>query len=154
MRSMNDAIRHLDARFRALRPLATSPRPAHGWLRAVRNALGMTTTQAAARVGVVQSAYTAIERGEVEGAVTLRTLRRAAEALDCRLVYALVPNKPLSETVEDRARCVALESIAVSEHTMRLEGQGVASKSAHKELLRKATEELLRHPSRLWRDEK
>jgi DNA-binding transcriptional regulator YiaG len=49
---MNDAIRHLDRGFAALRPLAKIQRPPKGWLRAVRNALGMTTAQMARRIGV------------------------------------------------------------------------------------------------------
>ena len=42
---MNDAIRHLDQRFRTLRPLAATQRPPKGWVRAIRDALGMTTAQ-------------------------------------------------------------------------------------------------------------
>jgi DNA-binding transcriptional regulator YiaG len=51
---MKDAIRHLDKRFAALRPLAKSARPPKGWLRAIRDALGMTTAQFASRLGVSQ----------------------------------------------------------------------------------------------------
>jgi predicted DNA-binding mobile mystery protein A len=150
---MKDAIRHLDKRFAALRPLAKSPRPPKGWLRAIRDALGMTTAQFARRLGVSQPRIIELEKSEVSGGVTLHTLQRAAEALGCRLVYALVPERPLAETVRDRADLVAGRQLASVEHTMRLEDQAVADKKAGKELRRRLIEDLMRRPARLW-DEK
>ncbi len=150
---MKDAIRHLDQRFTALRPLATSSRPPKGWLRAVRNALGMTTAQVARRLGVSQPRIVDIEQAEVSGSVTLNTLQRAAEALGCRLVYALVPERPLADVVRERAELIAERESEAVEHTMRLEDQAVRSKSASKELRRQLVEDLLHRPARLW-DEK
>lgn len=147
---MKDAIRHLDARFAALRPLAKSPRPPKGWLRAVRNALGMTTAQFAQRLGVSQPRIVELEQSEASGSVTLNTLQRAAEALGCRLVYALVPEQPLAETVRERAELIAERQSGAVEHTMRLEDQAVTSKQASKDLRRQRIEELMRRPARLW----
>src|ERR1700737_133371 len=104
---MKDAIRHLDKRFAALRPLVKSQRPPKGWLRAIRDALGMTTAQFARRLGVSQPRIVELEQSEASGSVTLNTLRRAAEALGCRLVYVLVPEQPLAETVRERADLLA-----------------------------------------------
>jgi predicted DNA-binding mobile mystery protein A len=150
---MKDAIRHLDKRFAALRPLAKGTRPPKGWLRAVRDALGMTTAQFARRLGVSQPRIIGLEKSEVTGGVTLHTLQRAAEALGCRLVYALVPERPLAETVRDRAKLVTERQLAPVEHTMRLEDQAVADTKAGAELRRRLIEDLLRRPARLW-DEK
>jgi predicted DNA-binding mobile mystery protein A len=150
---MKDAIRHLDKRFAALRPLAKSPRPPKGWLRAIRNALGMTTAQFARRLGVSQPRIVELEQSEGSGSVTLNTLQRAAEALGCRLVYVLVPERPLAETVRDRAELIAERQLASVEHTMRLEDQAVPGRKAGKELRRRLIEDLLRRPARLW-DEK
>jgi predicted DNA-binding mobile mystery protein A len=150
---MKDAIRHLDKRFADLRPLAKSPRPPKGWLRAVRDALGMTTAQLARRLGVSQPRIVELEHSEVSGGVTLNTLQRAAEALGCRLVYALVPERPLADTMRERAETVAGRQLADVEHTMRLEDQAVTSRAVSKELRRQRIEELLRRPARLW-DEK
>src|SRR5271168_4737605 len=150
---MKDAIRHLDSRFAALRPLLKSQRPPKGWLRAIRDALGMTTKQLGRRLGVSQPRIIELEQSEVSGSVTLHTLQRAAEALGCRLVYALVPERPLAETVRERAELVAEQRQAAVEHTMCLEGQSVKDKAAGKDLRRQFVEELLRRPARLW-DEK
>jgi predicted DNA-binding mobile mystery protein A len=150
---MKDAIRHLDKRFASLRPLVKNARPPKGWLRAIRDALGMTTAQFARRLGVSQPRIIELEQSEISGAVTLNTLQRAAEALGCRLVYALVPEKPLAETVRERADLVAQRQLKAVEQTMRLEDQSVKDKTAAKDLHRQFVEELMRRPARLW-DEK
>ena len=147
---MKDAIRHLDARFVALRPLARAQRPAKGWLRAIRDALGMTTAQLGKRLGVSQPRIVELEQSEVRGSVTLNTLQRAAEALGCRLVYALVPDRPLAHTVRERAEVVARRQGNAVAQSMRLEDQEVTDKAAAKELHRKQIERLLRRPARLW----
>jgi predicted DNA-binding mobile mystery protein A len=150
---MKDAIRHLDKRFTGLRRLAQSPRPPKGWLRAIRDALGMTTAQFARRLGVSQPRIIELEQSEVSGTVTLNTLQRAAEALGCRLVYALIPEKPLAETVRERTELIAERQLKAVEQTMRLEDQSVKGATAAKDLRRQFVEELLRRPARLW-DEK
>jgi predicted DNA-binding mobile mystery protein A len=150
---MNDAIRHLDKRFAALRKLRESPRPPKGWVRAIRNALGMTTAQLARRLGVSQPRVIEIEHAEVSGSITIHTLQRTAEALGCRFVYALIPDRPLGETVHQRAKQLAKGKLTAVEQTMRLEDQSVRGKAASNDLLRQFVEVLLRHPARLW-DEK
>jgi len=150
---MKDAIRHLDKRFVALRPLARAQRPPKGWLRAVRDALGMTTAQLGKRLGVSQPRIVELEQSEVSGGVTLNTLQRAAEALGCRLVYALVPDRPLADTVRERAELVATRHANAVAQSMRLEDQEVTDRGVAKELQRQQVERLLRRPARLW-DEK
>jgi predicted DNA-binding mobile mystery protein A len=150
---MKDAIRNLDQRFAALRPLVKSQRPPKGWLRAIRDALGMTTAQFARRLGVSQPRIVELEQSEAGGNVTLKTLQRAAEALGCRFVYALVPEKSLAEIVSERAEEIANRRTSSVEHTMRLEDQVVHDKRAARELRQQVIEDLLRHPARLW-DEK
>lgn len=99
-----DARRRLD---RQLDPLRRSgdlvAPPTNGWLRAIREALGMTAAQLGRRLGVSQQRALAMEGAETRGSLTLASLARAAEALDCQLVYALVPRLPLEGLVEERA---------------------------------------------------
>jgi predicted DNA-binding mobile mystery protein A len=150
---MKDAIRHLDKRFAALRPLVKSQRPPKGWLRAIRDALGMTTAQFGKRLGVSQPRIVELEQSEVSGSVTLNTLQRAAEALGCRFVYVLVPEQPLADTVRERADLIAARQTGAVAQSMRLEDQEVTSKEVAKDLHRRQVERLLRRPARLW-DEK
>ena len=73
--------------------------------------------------------------------------------MSCRLVYFLVPEKPLAETVRERAELIADRQSSAVEHTMRLEDQAVNDTRAARALQRQAIEDLLRRPARLW-DEK
>lgn len=150
---MNDTIRHLDKRFAAFKSVADAKRPPKGWIRAIRDALGMTSAQFARRMSVVQSSAVELEQSEARDGITLKRLERAAEALGCRVVYALIPEKPLSQVVRARAERIADRQLAAVEHTMRLEDQAVPDKKARAELRQRAIDDLLRNPSRLW-DEK
>ena len=79
----------------------------------------MTTGQFAKRLGVQQPRVIVLERGEADGNITVKTLERAAEALGCRLVYALVPEKPLADTIRQRASLIAERQLASIEQTRR-----------------------------------
>ncbi len=147
---MKEAIRHLDKRFAGLQPLTKTARPTRGWLRAVRDALGMTTAQLGKRLGVSQPRIVELEQSEVSGSVTLNTLQRAAEALGCRLVYAIVPERPLAHTLRERADLIAARQTGAVAQSMRLEDQEVKSKEVAKDIHRRQVERLLRRPARLW----
>jgi predicted DNA-binding mobile mystery protein A len=149
---MKDAIHHLDARFAALHPLAEGIRPPKGWVRAVRDALGMTTAQLARRIGVSQPRIVELEQAEAGGTINMRSLQRAAEALGCRVVYALIPQRPLEVTIRERAERLAARHYGAVEHSMGLEDQGVDDAQASQQLHRERVEDLLRHPARLWDD--
>jgi len=128
-------------------------RPPRGWIKAIREALGMTTAQFARRLGVSQPRAVTIEKGEVTGAITLETLERAAQALDCRLVYALVPSKSLDALVEERAALVARRRLAATRHSMRLEAQGVDAADAEEQIRVSARRLVEKSGSALWADE-
>jgi predicted DNA-binding mobile mystery protein A len=85
----------------------------------------MTARQLAARMGVVPSRIPTIEKAEVTGATTVRTLRQAAAAMNCAFVYAFVPIQPLDDILRDRAMHKARLDIARLDHTMRLENQAL-----------------------------
>ena len=128
-------------------------RPPRGWLKAIREALGLTTRQFAKRLDLSQSRVVEIEKAEISGSITLDSLRRAAEALDCRLVYALVPAAPLEEIVEQRARIKALQRLKKTHHNMALENQSVDA-ADEEEQLKQFTQKLLSQPgSSLWDDD-
>jgi len=125
-------------------------RPGRGWLRAVRDALGVTTRQMARRLGIAQAAYVKAEANEATGAISLKQLRRIAEALDCELVYAIVPRRPLIETVEERATQLARERVSRVAHTMALEDQGTAPEATEAQVSEIQRELLSGRWSRLW----
>jgi predicted DNA-binding mobile mystery protein A len=147
---MVTASKQLDKRLNELRLLTKATRPSRGWIRAVREALGMTTAQLAKRMDVRQPRIVELEKAEASGNITMRSLERAAEALGCRVVYALVPHKPLTTTLEDRALQVAERQLSSVEQTMRLEAQGVDDQEQRKRTLKRLADDLLRRPARLW----
>jgi len=101
----------------------------------------MTTAQLAKRLGVSQPRAVAIEKAEISGAITLDSLERAAQALDCRLVYTMIPRKPLEELIEERAQRLAKQKLEITRHTMALEAQGI-DKSDEEEQLKRLIQKL------------
>lgn len=124
------ARHQLDQRLSSLKARGTWAPPPKGWIRAIRDALGMSAAQLGDRLGVKQQTIDALEKSEASGAIQLKTLQRAAAALDCTLVYAFVPKTSLEETVQSRARELAVRDLSRVDHTMRLEDQQVDAEGA------------------------
>jgi predicted DNA-binding mobile mystery protein A len=91
-------------------------RPRDGWLKAIREALGMSAVELAIRAGISDSRVGQIERAEVEGSLCLSTMERMSAALGSRYLYVVLPDEPLEDMVLRQAYDKALEerSIAAS----------------------------------------
>lgn len=119
-------IRQVDEALDAWRQANLPQRARQGWIKTIRSALGMTSTALAQRVGgVSDSAIRKLEVAEAEDAITLASLRRIAEAMDCELQYALVPRTSLKKMLAERAHIVASQQMARVAHSMALEDQQV-----------------------------
>lgn len=132
-----------------LSEVSVCDRPSGGWIRAVRISLGMSVRQMAKRIGITQQSAARLEKNEATDAITLKSLRKAAEALDCRLVYALVPNEGgLRDTVRKQALRKARDIVDPVDHSMMLEAQDVGNKQERTDQL---ADELARTPdTKLW----
>lgn len=117
------ARRALDRRLSQLPPASAFTPPARGWIRAVRNALGMSAADLAARLQVTPASVSDIERSESHGRIRLDTLERAAEAMGCDLVYALIPRRNLTEIVQRQAREKVEKQTRAVSRAMDLEAQ-------------------------------
>ncbi|MFH1985653.1 MAG: mobile mystery protein A [Pseudomonadota bacterium] len=140
----------LDASLSRFGPLRDTPPPQKGWIRAIRAALGMSARQLAARMGITQQSVARIEKEETAGAVTIKTLRRVAEGLDCMFVYGFVPKTSLNENVRRQARRVAHARMARVAHTMDLERQGLSDEEKDKVLIDTIDEIIRTMPPSLW----
>jgi len=142
-----EARRSLD---RALAPFRQAPKrpPPRGWIRALRDALGMTADQLGARMGISQPSVHRLELSEAAGTIQLRSLRKAAAALECELVYALAPRRGLRDTYDTAALAVARRELGLIGHTMALEDQAVGDEEDEERLRRFIDEEL--DPRELW----
>ena len=105
----------------------SASQPAGGWLRAVRQALGLAQTTVAQKAGITQQAYAQFERGEAGGTLSLGNLQRAAEAMDCELVYFLVPRAGRAKSFGELTPQLDPDfaHLQATEHSMALEGQAV-----------------------------
>ena len=120
------ARRSLDARFRADSLRDFGERPEGGWIREIRDALGMSSGELAARMGIAQPTLSELERSECSDGARLASLRRAAEALDCILVYAFVPRSSLEKTMYTQAMALAADDVGpaaadVASHAERID---------------------------------
>src|ERR1035438_4864091 len=112
--------------------------PNQGWLKTVRMALGLTSAQLAKKIGTQAPGINQFENNEVTKKATLGSLDRAARAMNCRLVWAIVPEPgygSLSEIVEYRARRLAEKTVRSVDQTMKLESQGIHSEDSSKKII-------------------
>lgn len=144
-------LRQLNQQLQPLVNLPSDP-PGIGWLATIRDALGMPLNSFAARLGMTPSGAKAMERREADGSITLQALRKAADALDMRLVYAIVPKDgSLEKLIERRALIVAKEIVMRTHQTMKLEGQAVSEERLNEAIAEKAEELRREMPKQLWR---
>jgi predicted DNA-binding mobile mystery protein A len=121
-----------------------------GWIKSIRQALGMSTFQLAKRAGLDQSRITRIENAEVNGDLNLSTLKKIAEVLNMRFVYAFVPEEGLEEMVRDQAEKIARERLEKVSHTMKLENQELTESDKSKALDDLVQKILIDEPKDFW----
>jgi predicted DNA-binding mobile mystery protein A len=120
----NLRLEQLDRTLLAFKDARNEARPQKGWLRAIREALGLSLEEVGARVKKPRQRILEFERAEAQDRITLKSLRRVAAALDCNLVYALVPRTDsILELAQQRVRQDATRDVLDVEHTMALEDQ-------------------------------
>lgn len=145
------AVADLEEKFNetnALRDVATPPT---GWLRLVRQSLGMTLQQVAAKLGISKQSVREMESRELTGAITLKRLREAADAMEMNLVYGFVPKDGSVENlIERKARELATEIVEKASVTMRLENQENAPDRIHRAIEERAEELKSQLPKMLW----
>jgi predicted DNA-binding mobile mystery protein A len=112
----------------------------------------MTAAQLALRLNVSSPRVSAIEKGEVSRTLTLESISRVAEAMNCTFVYALVPNTSLESMVMEQAQKKVAERLARVDHTMKLEAQGLSDAEIAGERDRIVQEILKGNLRGLWDD--
>jgi len=151
MKQSQIARRRLDERLQTISSTEI-PRPHRGWIRAVREALGMSTTELGRRMNITQQSVIDLERSEGRSTIQLDTLERAAAAMECELVYAIVPRTSLEEIVQARAHDKARQQLATVEHHSHLEDQSVSDADLEAQIDEVAAGLIDRRG--LWRDTK
>lgn len=125
--------------------------PRGGWVRAIRESIGMSQSQLAARAGVSRATVQKLELAEARRRITLDSLDRLAAALGCHVAVALVPRSGSLEEFREREASAKAETLLKpTEHSMKLEGQAVST-AARQRLKQNLVESLLKgSPRKLW----
>lgn len=114
-----------DRLIEPLYALKLIPPPQTGWIRYIRQTLGMTALQLAKRINVSRRRITKIEEDEMQEALTIKTLKNIANAMECQLVYAIVPKTTIMQTIENQAKKIVSKQLKEISHHMNLENQGI-----------------------------
>lgn len=143
----------IERKLRPWRKLRAEKTPPSGWVKAIRGALGINSRQLARLLDVDHSAILRMESREKQRKVTLELLDKAADAMGCKLVYALVPKEnydSLEGIIDEKAQTVAKEIVQKVEHSMRLEAQGQKDRYLKKRVNEIAGDLKSQMDSRLW----
>lgn len=133
-----------------LAPLSKILIPKTGWIKTIRETLGMNTRQLGNLCNVSSERIIRIETDEVEKRTTLATMQKVAKAMNCRLVYALVPEEGIIEFIEKTAKDKAKLELEEISHHMELENQKVSNESM-KDQIEILTDELIRNNlKKIW----
>lgn len=130
--------------------VASSSQPNLGWIRSIRMALGMSGKQLAQRIHVKPPRISELEKEEVHGNITLKSLQRAAEAMGCEFAYAFVPKGDLDSILKRQAEKAARRNLENVVHTMRLENQGLSQKENARQMDKLVAEWVKDPPRWLW----
>ena len=151
MRPQHSRVQQIERALREARGLRSVNVPLSGWLKALREAMGIPLRAQAAKAGIRAPTLLISERNEASGAITLNQLRRIGEVMDCELVYALVPRQKLMGRVERRAEEVARAEILGLSHSMALENQRPDAAFVRKQIEQRKRQLLEGNWARLWR---
>jgi len=146
-RTARQATRRLDT---ALRGLQLPARPRKGWIRAIREALGMTPNQLARRMGITRQAVALTEASELDQSATLGRLNRAAKELGCELQYVLVPRAPLESMIAEQALRRAAKKLGRVNQSQALEASVMSADSMSSTVADLARELELNRAADLW----
>ncbi|MBK6622105.1 MAG: mobile mystery protein A [Saprospirales bacterium] len=144
-------LQHLNAKMLSFIALQKVAPPPTGWIKAVRTALGMTLEQLGNKLSLTKQAAQAIENREKEGAITLKALRDAANALDMQLVYGFVPKDgSLDALINRKARELATQIVMRTSQTMKLEDQENSPERIKKAIEERTNALRSEMPKMLW----
>jgi len=125
--------------------------PPIGWIKAIRNGIGMSMEQLGKKLSITKQGVMDIEKREKEGAVTLKSMQELAKALDMKFVYGFVPNaSSLEQMIEKRALEIATKIVERTTTTMKLEDQENSKERIENAIKERALEIVNKTPKILW----
>lgn len=142
----------LDKKLAKIRPILELPVPSGGWIKAIRESLGMTLNELGDKVGLSKSRISRIESAETTGEIKISTLENVAKGLGVKFVYGFVPEKDLEDMVSEQAKKIAQERLDRINHSMKLEEQGLKEEEQEKALNDLTEQILVEEPKNFWQE--
>jgi predicted DNA-binding mobile mystery protein A len=155
-KSLQSQRQIIEKKLKAWTPLRNESIPQSGWIKAIRGALGLNTRQLADLIGVDHSTILRLEERESKKKTTLDAIDKVAHAMNCKLVYAIVPQESYSDLeaiIDERSKAVARKMLQKVDHSMRLEKQGADAKDSAKQIEHLAYELKSKMDTRIWNTE-
>ena len=144
-------IQQLNNKLLVFASLKQVPVPPTGWIKAIRTTIGMSMQQLGDKLSVTRQGILDIEKREMEGAITIKSLKEIGRALDMQLVYGFVPNDgSLDALIEKRAMELATKIVLRTSNTMKIEDQGITNERIEKAIKERAEEIKNEMPKILW----
>lgn len=142
--------KQLDKKLAKFKPVLTTPIPKGGWVKTIREALGMSTYDLARKTDLDQSRISRIESSEANQEIKLSTLKKMADGLGVKFVYGFVPEDDLETIVRKQALKIAKKRLDRIDHSMKLELQGVSKEEQEKALGDLIDKIMIEEPKNFW----
>ncbi|MBI3232762.1 MAG: mobile mystery protein A [Bacteroidetes bacterium] len=125
--------------------------PPAGWIKAIRNTLGMSMQQLGNKLSISKQGVLEIEKREKDGSITIKSLKEIAKVLDMELVYGFVPKDgSLDALIDKKAKELATKIVLRTSNTMKLEDQKNSNKRIQKAIEERAEKIKNETPKILW----
>lgn len=115
----------INRRLEELRKCKNKSNVRDGWIKFMRKALGISLENLSKLSGASISAIHQSEKREVEDKISISTLKKYAEAMDCELVYFFAPKEELKTLIKNKALTKARASLLSADLHMKLEAQKI-----------------------------
>jgi predicted DNA-binding mobile mystery protein A len=151
MRNNKIQFQQLNEKLAQLTVLQHVNVPPIGWIKAIRNGIGMSMEQLGKKLSITKQGVMDIEKREKEGAITIKSMQELAKALDLKFVYGFVTNADsLEQMIENRALEIATKIVERTSTTMKLEDQANSKERIEKAIKERASEIINKTPKILW----
>ncbi len=106
------AIEQLDLKLKPFHEIKNIEVPERGWVYSIRTALNMTLQQLGHQLKISIQGVKDIEKRELSGSISIKSLKEVAKALDMQFVYGFVSNhNSIDKFIELKARELAKKMV-------------------------------------------
>ncbi len=99
--------------------------PERGWINLIRNTINISEEQFSDRLKLNRGGIFSLERSEKDGSISIDTLSEVAEALEMKLIYAIIPKDgTLDQFISRKAKTLATQIVLDSDPTIKIDRNG------------------------------